>query len=389
MVKKTLAKRSTTRLSPYVRGVIFGLFLAGYTYQEIAEEVEKPDGTNPCQQTVAGVVEQAQQQGGLLWDGEHSTSGGPGRPRITTDALDKKIVELVFKHRGSALVTIEFIKKKIKAARNMASRTLKRRLGDAGLAWLRRRRKYLVPAQHKVARLDWAAWTLARQAATLARWAFTDGTVFFLARDASELESKKRAALGPHVWRMADGSDGLFEDCVGPSAYHKAQGIPVKIWGLLVAGVLFVTVLPEGENMNRHLYAKIISQKFPAWLTKALGKKKVKQGAFLLQDHEKCLWTHEAREAMETQGIELLFNFPKCSQDLNPIEICWRELRVRLHETEPDGFETRDVFIRRVRSAVAWLNIKRRPYFKYLCTAQKEWARDVQAAKPPGSRTKH
>ena len=65
MVKSVMKKTKKTvgtrvHYSPYLKGVIFGLFLAGTTYREIAEEVVKPDGTHPCQQSVASVVEKAE-----------------------------------------------------------------------------------------------------------------------------------------------------------------------------------------------------------------------------------------------------------------------------------------------------------------------------------------
>ncbi len=49
---------------------------------------------------------------------------------------------------------------------------------------------------------------------------------------------------------MADVSDGLYEDCVGPSSYYKAQGIPVRIWGLRANGQLFVMVLRKVGGMS-------------------------------------------------------------------------------------------------------------------------------------------
>ena len=54
---------------------------------------------------------------------------------------------------------------------------------------------------------------------------------------------------------MADGSDGLYEDCVRPSSYYKAQGIPVRIWGLLANGQLFVTGFPKvgGMRIAKHV----------------------------------------------------------------------------------------------------------------------------------------
>ena len=381
-------KKAQSRLhfSVFVRGVIYGMFVAGYTYREIAAEVEKTDGTNPCYQSVADCIDVAGKNGGMQWDGEAVARSlrGVGRPRETTSALDKKIIKLVFKNRGRALVTVNYIKKVIKAARKVSLRTLQRRLSEAGLAWLRRRRKTIVPEAHKQSRLDYAAWILTRTVVTLARWAYTDGTTFFLARCQTEKESTTRAALGPFVWRQANGSDGVYEECVGPSAYWKAQGTAIRVWGLLVAGILFIAVLPEGVCMNRWEYTKLIKNNFPKWLRAAFGHG---VEAFLVQDHEKCLWTAEPRAAMRACGVHLLENFPKCSQDLNPIETAWRELRARLMTTEPVHIEHRQDFVVRLRNAVAWINLNRAAYLRKICSSQKPWARDVQAAR--GNRTKH
>ena len=386
MAKKG-ARNTTSNMhfSPFLRGVIYGLFLAGYTYREIADEVEKPDGSHPCKTSVASVVQQATQLGGMGWDGE-TANGNAGRPRRTTNALDKAIVKLVFKHRGRAKVTVDYIRQMIKAARKVSERTVSRRLAEAGLAWLRRNRKSLITKEHKASRLQWSSWVLARTSITLARWAYTDGTTFFLARALSEFESAKRLALGPQVWRQASGRDGLYEDCVGPSSYAKGQGIPVRVWGLLAGGILFITILPAGECMNREWYTWVIENRFPQWLRKAFGRN---HNAFLVQDHERCLWTEEPRAAMQDEGITLLTNYPKCSQDLNPIETAWREVRARLFATAPTHMESRDAFTARLRNAVSWVNGNRKSYLYKICNSQKEWAKDVQNAKPPGSRTKH
>ena len=107
----------------------------------------------------------------------------------------------------------------------------------------------------------------------------------------------------------------------------------------------------------------------------------------VLQDHERCLWSDEAEEGFKEIGAEPLRNYPKASQDLNPIEICWRELRDRLYETEPTYVEDRDQFIQRLRNAVAWCNTNRADLFWKLSTSQKAWARDVQ--ENDGRRTRH
>ena len=236
-----------------------------------------------------------------------------------------------------------------------------RRLADAGLAWLRRRRKSCVASVYKPARLLWADWVLPHHMSTLARLAYTDGTTFFLARTEPEREDKARLALGSHVWRMADGSDGLFEECVGPSVYAKAQGRAVRMWGLLASGILFVFFLPKGQVMNRWWYAWLIEHKFPVWLAKAFGGAAV-DNVFLVQDHERALWKEEPLTSMRSVGISLLRNFPKSSQDMNPIEVVWRELRARLYVTQPVHMEEREEFITRARNVVAWVNKNRQSY---------------------------
>ena len=54
--------------------------------------------------------------------------------------------------------------------------------------------------------------------------AFVDGTTFYLVRTDAEEQEQKRQRLGPFVWRMSTGADGLFSDNVGPSLYAASQG---------------------------------------------------------------------------------------------------------------------------------------------------------------------
>ena len=216
---------------------------------------------------------------------------------------------------------------------------------------------------------------------------FTDGTTFYLARSDTEKASSRRRALGAMVWRMADGSDALLEDCIGPSSYSKGQGLPVRVWGVLANGVFYYTILPEGEHMDANTYVAVIKKNFRTWLTSAFwpGAK-----VHLLQDHERCLWAQKSLAALHEVGgvhLEVLENYPAASQDLNPVETVWRELRARLNETEPTRMETRQAFLRRLANAVRWCSRNRAQYFLGLCQDQKERARDVRRMTPPGSRT--
>lgn len=379
---------SYARLGVFAKGVAHGLSIAGWNPGAIAPLIQKTDGTVPSQQAVRASLAQLQADG-QPWDDAAPQPHAGGIERSTTPALDKAIKNLVFKNRGRVKVTVKLVKKKLKAARKVSDRTVARRLVESGLAWLRRRKKTILTKVHRAARVVFAKWVLAQRAEVLRRWAYTDGTTFYLARSEPEKTASGRMALGGFVWRMADGTDGLYEDCIGPSSYTKAQGRPVRVWGVLANGVFTYTVLPEGQRMNVSNYTSVVEKKFGPWLQNAFWK-----GAtvHLVQDHERCLWSKTSLAALgEVSGVRLqvLENYPSCCQDLNAIETVWREVRARLAQTEPTRMETRPEFLRRLRTAVRWCNENRAQYLLELCQEQKVRARDVLQAVPPGSRTKH
>ena len=145
-------------LSPFARGIVYGMSLAGATLEKIASTVRKTDGSHPTQQSVSSCIALCKENGGVKWDGDAAALNGGGRPRETTAATDREIVKLVCKFRGSAKVTVGFVKKKLVKTRRSSDSLIERRLGDAGLKWLARRRKSLVPKKHKPSRIAWADW---------------------------------------------------------------------------------------------------------------------------------------------------------------------------------------------------------------------------------------
>ena len=189
---------------------------------------------------------------------------------------------------------------------------------------------------------------------------------------------------------MASGKDGLHDDNIGPSLYAKAQGRPVKIWGLFGNGGLKYYVLPidkskkakkgkkrkqEGTtHMTGPRYHHLLQQHFPQWRRKLFGGAR---GVRLVQDHERCLWTEQNREAIEAAGFRLVANFPTHSPDLNAIEGWWARLRQRLDHTAPEGVESRREFLVRLRRVVSWMNENWRDDALHLATNQKERARAV------------
>ena len=301
---------------------------------------------------------------------------GSGPPRKTTTRQDTQIVDAIEKYRGKFKVNIAWLKKRYFWARNLSNFALESRLDDAGLAYLRRRRKFLVEATYIPERLSYCASVKRKHQATLDKWAYTDGTVFFLDRTAEENVHTKRAALGCMVWRKADGTDALYADCVGPSTYKKAQGKPVRVWGMLANGKLNIEVLEEGDVMNNDLYSTLIDEKFPDWLGGC---------EYLVQDFEACLRSNHALEAFKRVGVELVPDYPRCSQDFNAIENAWDLVRRRLDATLPRAMEDRDQFVARLWEAVRFINRHRKRRLEELSRNQK--VRCLECEKLEGSRT--
>ena len=194
------------------------------------------------------------------------------------------------------------------------------------------------------------------------------------------------------MWRFANGKDGLWNDCVGPSLYAKAQGLPIKLWGVFGNGRLEYYVLPSAvsdkgklgtTHMNGDVYEHLVQTKFASWRRAIFDDDKP---VHLVQDHERCLWQDRNITALRRAGYNVVANYPKCSPDLNAIEGWWKVLRDRLELTAPEDFESRETFLVRLRRTVHWLNENRREDALTLATNQKERAQDVLALE--GAKTK-
>ena len=363
-----LCYKMASDLGPFEVGQILALHREGYSHRQIAERVTR-GRTKPGPSLCAIGATVRHLDADPSWTGQRKC--GSGSKRKTTVAEDKKIVRAAKRHRGNRAINSSKLRGMLPAARRVSRVTVRRRLREAGLRYLRRRCKTLVPQKAVAARLAWASWVKAQKATYLRRWVFTDGVSFFCSRTDTEHESTARAALGTHVWREAATKDALYKDCVGPSSYAKGQGAVVRAWGLLCSGQLHVRVLQPGVTMNRYVYADIVKKDIRRWLGRA-------RHAVLVQDHERALWCSEPLNAMTEVGISLQRKHPTHSADLNAIENVWALLRVRLDETLPPKVEDRAAFVARLRAAVAWLNRSRRSTMRKFAGNMKTRAQDVQ-----------
>jgi hypothetical protein len=365
-----------SQLSPFDVGQIKAHDHHGLSGAAISRILRKPDGKSTWSQTAVqdAMAKLASQPD---WRGEREE--GSGRPRETTKAQDKSLVRQVFKSRGRHKVTVAFLRKMLPWTRKLSNSLLEDRLHEGGLKWMRRKNKMTVTTAYLAPRIVYSEAILRKHQSTLNSWAYTDGCSFFLDRTEEESEHSHLAALGSYVWRCADFRDAMYQECLGPSSYKKAQGIPVRVWGVLAQGQLHIEILEQGSVMNQDIYEDLIEERFEEWLGGA---------SYLVQDFERCLRSKGPLQALEKLGVELVEGYSKCSQDFNAIENCWKILRDRLNDTMPRGLETRANFCNRLKKAVGWMNRVKAQQMWYLSTNQKERCRDCLSQVPAGGRTK-
>ena len=182
---------SSGHFDAFTRGRIVGLAEAGMKAPQIARLVKKTNNKHPKPDAVVKTVRKSKLIKG--WDGRRAV--GSGRRGSLSGAVKKKIVKLAFKHRGSNVVTVKFIKKMLPSTRKVCDNTVSTALHEAGLAWLRRRLKRFVPRKYIPVRLSFARWLL-RLPVEQTRNKHTNASV----------QLKRRAyCLGFHVRRQKDG----------------------------------------------------------------------------------------------------------------------------------------------------------------------------------------
>jgi transposase len=378
-----MVMKSGGQFDVFTRGRIIGMAESGKKPADIAARVRKTNNKRPKPDAVRKTIFKSLSMKG--WKGERKV--GSGRPHLLSVVVKKQIASIVFKHRGKNVVTILFIKKLVPQARKVSNQTVTRALHEAGLAWLRRRAKRFIPEKYIAPRQSISRWLIRQPQEQTTKYAFVDGTAYYLALSDTQDQDKRRARLGKFVWRDAEGKDGLFTENIGASLYAAKQGAPVKVWGLLCNGHLCIHILPTDEttksgtaHMNGCRYQAMINRYGKKWVRECHGGR-LPHSVTLIQDHERCLWTDGSLACLASSHLKPLEGYPACSPDLNVIENVWAHLREKLNMDSPARIETREAFLVRLRGAVRSLNTTGRDTLLTLCHSMKDRARGVLANK--------
>jgi len=140
MKRKRASSVSTAHVDGFTDGAIAALSDAGLTQREIADSdaVTKLDGSKVSFGRVGKILRQLAADPG--WRGERAE--GSGAARATTASEDKAIVVQVKAKRGKEKMTSAKMRRRLRFV--VGERTVRCRLREAGLKWLRRRKKRFI-----------------------------------------------------------------------------------------------------------------------------------------------------------------------------------------------------------------------------------------------------
>ena len=132
------------RLTPFEVGQIFALCREGFSHRDIAARVTR--GRGPDTVSFGSVGEAVRRlESDPSWMGDRAP--GSGRKRKTTAREDGAILRAAKVHRGKRKVNASILQTLAPTSQAVSDRTIRRRLRESGLRYLRRRSKTMIPFQ--------------------------------------------------------------------------------------------------------------------------------------------------------------------------------------------------------------------------------------------------